>query len=114
MHELSIAGSIADLATEEARSRNVHVLAVHLKLGALSGIVEDALLGSYEMVTAGTPLEGSRLLIERVPVVAFCHTCNALRTIPSIQSMRCPECDTLAPDVREGRELQVFALEVNE
>lgn len=114
MHELSIASNIVDLATEESLARNVRVLAVHLKLGALSGVVEDALLGSYEIVTTGTPLEGSRLVVERVPVVAYCHNCRATRVIPSVQSMRCPECDTLAPDIREGRELQVVALEVEE
>ena len=38
MHELSIAMSIVDLAEEEvARRGPMHVTAIHLKLGALSG-----------------------------------------------------------------------------
>ena len=40
--------------------------------GALSGVVPEALLASYEMACAETPLEGSRLVIEEVPVVVFC------------------------------------------
>lgn len=112
MHELSIASSIVELATEEAMNRGVRILAIHLKLGVLSGIVEDALHGSYEIAAAGTPLEGSRLVVERVPIIAFCHTCQGRRQIPSMQSMRCPECDSPVPDIVEGRELQVTALEV--
>ena len=40
MHELSIAMSIVELAQEEIEHRGVHITAVHLKLGALSGVVE--------------------------------------------------------------------------
>jgi hydrogenase nickel incorporation protein HypA/HybF len=40
MHELSIAMSIVELAEEEAERRGVQVTAVHLKLGALSGVVK--------------------------------------------------------------------------
>ena len=112
MHELSIAASVVDLACEEAEKRGVRVLAVHLKLGPLSGVVKHALLGSYEIVCAGTALEGSRLEIEDVPIVAYCPTCGQRRTIPSMQLMQCPECLTPTPEVLEGAELQVTALEV--
>ena len=47
MHELSIAMSIIELAQEESERRGVHVSAVHLKLGALSGVVKEALLGFF-------------------------------------------------------------------
>ena len=61
MHELSIAMSMIEGASEEALSRGgAQVHAVHLKLGALSGVVKDALLFSYEVASNGTLLEGSR------------------------------------------------------
>ncbi len=112
MHELSIAASIVDMAEEEAAARGVRVLAVHVKLGPLSGIVRHALLGSFEMAAAGTPLESARLVVEETPVVAFCPQCQERRTIDSIQRMCCPECGTPTPEVLEGAELQVTALEV--
>ena len=112
MHELSIAASIVDLAQEEAQNRGVRVLAVHLKLGPLAGVVQRALLGSYEIAAAGTCLEGSRLKIEEVPIVVFCPQCNDRRTVASMQYFRCPECGALTPDVLQGAELQVTALEV--
>ena len=76
MHELSIAMSIVELAEEEAERRGVQVDAVHLKLGALSGVVKEALLSCYEMACENTPLQGSRLVVEEVPVVIFCSSCQ--------------------------------------
>ena len=114
MHELSIAMGIVDAALDEARQRRVHVSAVHLRLGALSGVVKDALLFSYEVACQDTPLAGSRLIVEDVPVVVFCTRCNDTRALSSVQSFSCPECNTPSIDIRQGKELEVFALEVEE
>ncbi len=112
MHELSIASSIVDLVQEEAERRAIRVLAVRLELGVLSGIVKDALTGSYELVAAGTPLEGSRLVIDEKPVVVYCPVCRDRRELPSIQMFRCPVCDTPAGEVIDGDQLRITALEV--
>ena len=78
MHELSIAMSIVDLAEEEIEKQGAtQVTVVHLKLGLLSGVVKDALLSSYGLACEGTVLEGSRLLIEEVPIVAYCSKCES-------------------------------------
>ncbi|HEY1339442.1 MAG TPA: hydrogenase maturation nickel metallochaperone HypA [Bryobacteraceae bacterium] len=112
MHELSIAVSMIELAQEEAERRGVRVSAIHLKLGPLSGVVRQALEGAYEIACEGTPLAGSRLVIEEVPIVAFCPTCNQRREIPSMLLMQCPECSAPTSEVLEGADLQVTALEV--
>src|SRR4051794_35107288 len=114
MHELSIAMGIVDAAMDEAKQRNVQVSAVHLRLGALSGVVKDALLFSYEIACQDTPLEGSRLLIEEVPVAVFCPQCKQKRVLESVQSFTCPECGSPTRDVLHGKGLEVFALEVEE
>jgi hydrogenase nickel incorporation protein HypA/HybF len=114
MHELSIAMSIVEVAGEEAEKRQTRVTAVHLKLGRLAGVVKEALLGSYEIACAGTPLEGSRLVIEDVPIVGFCPQCQTRRTVDSMQWFVCPECQTPVSDVVQGRELEVVALEIDE
>ena len=115
MHELSIAISIVDMAQEEAESRgNVHVEAVHLKLGQLCGVVKEALLSSYEMACFATPLEGSQLLIEEIPVEVFCDKCEGPKLLTSIQRFCCPECGSPTPRVLRGRELEVVALEIKE
>lgn len=105
---------IVEAAVEEAQKRGVQVSAVHLRLGALSGVVKDALLFSYEVACQDTPLEGSRLIVEDVPVVTFCARCNGSQQLASVQSFCCPTCGEPTMDVRQGKELEVFALEVQE
>ena len=114
MHELSIAMSIVEAAVEESQRRGVQVSAVHLRLGALSGVVKDALLFSYEMACQDTPLEGSQLIVEDLPVIVFCPRCQKESTLSSVQLFACPECGGPTMDIRQGKELEVFALEVQE
>jgi len=114
MHELSIAMGIVDAALDESHRRGVQVSAVHLRLGALSGVVKDALMFSYEVACQDTTLEGSQLIVEDVPVVVFCPRCQQKRELPSVQLFACPECGTPTMDVRHGKELEVFALETED
>jgi hydrogenase nickel incorporation protein HypA/HybF len=114
MHELSIAMGIVEAATDEAQRRGVQVSAVHLRLGALSGVVKDALLFSYEVACQDTPLAGSKLIVEDVPIVIFCGQCNGERTLNTLQSFACPECGTPTMNIIRGKELEVFALEVED
>lgn len=113
MHELSIAMSIVEMAQEEAESRGqVQVHTVLLRLGKLSGVVKEALLSSYEMACHATPLEGSQLLIEEIPVEVFCPKCEVPRLVTSIQWLCCPECGAPTPTILHGKELEVVALEI--
>jgi hydrogenase nickel incorporation protein HypA/HybF len=113
MHELSIAMSIVDLAEEEIEKRGAtQVNAVHLKLGLLSGVVKDALLSSYGLACEGTALAGSRLMIEEVPIVAYCAQCDAPRPVSSVEWFVCPECRAPISQVLQGKELQVVGMEI--
>ena len=114
MHELSIAMGIVEAATEEAQRRGVQVSAVHLRLGALSGVVKDALLFSYEVACEDTPLAGSKLIVEDVPVVVLCPKCKDNKTLISLQSFTCPDCGAPTMNIVRGKELEVFALEVED
>jgi len=114
MHELSIAMSIVDMAQEEAERRSVCIDAVHLELGALSGVVKEALLFSYEIACNGTPLEGSRLVVNEIPIEVYCQACNMPKTLKSIQWFCCPDCGAQTPEVIHGKELAITALELKQ
>lgn len=65
MHELSIALSMVEMASEEVvRLGGGRVTALHLKLGQLSGVAKEALTFSYGIACEGTALEGSQLVFE--------------------------------------------------
>ena len=113
MHELSIALRIVELAEAEAARRGgANVLAVHLRLGPLAGVVKEALESSYELAREQSGVPASRLVIEEVPVVVYCARCRAQRTLTSVQLFACPECNTPTAEVVHGRELEVVALEL--
>lgn len=115
MHELSIAMSIIEGASQEAVNQGgAQVHAVHLKLGPLSGVVKDALLFSYSLACAGTSLEGSQLVIEEVPVVVYCPHCETEKTLGSIQQFCCPSCGALTPNVVSGKQLELVAIEITD
>lgn len=114
MHELSIAMSIVEYVEEESERRGERVEAVHVRVGALSGVVKDALLLAFELAREGTALSDSRLVVEETPVTVYCATCGDERPVHSLHRLSCRVCDTPSGDVRRGRELQVFALELSE
>ena len=115
MHELSIAMSIVEFAQEEAERRGAaRVTAVHLRLGAFSGVVKEALLTSYEMACDGTSLAGSRLIVEDIPLVIYCAGCDARRPVDPNQWFSCSVCGAPTPEIVQGKELEVSALEIED
>ena len=115
MHELSIALSIVDRASEEVeRHPGARVSGVQLRIGALAGVVREALLFSWEVACQGTRVEGSRLIIEDVPVTIFCIGCQAEMGARSAQALCCSSCGHFSSEVIQGRELEVVALELED
>ncbi len=113
MHELSIAISMVDQIVEQSESRGgVGIEVVHLRLGVFSGVDKDALLFGYELACEGTPLQGSRLSVETIPLVIYCPVCRQERTPPSIYQLCCPECQIAAQQIVSGREIEISYLEV--
>jgi hydrogenase nickel incorporation protein HypA/HybF len=114
MHELSIAHGVVDVAIAEARRiGGGRVVAVHVAVGRLSGVEAGALQFCYEIAAAGTPLDGSSLVIEDVPIPVFCIPCGQLQELPGVNRFRCPVCDTPSGDIRRGRELELMSLEID-
>ncbi|GAB4113266.1 MAG: hydrogenase maturation nickel metallochaperone HypA [Roseiflexaceae bacterium] len=115
MHELSIAMSLVELASTAARDAGVErVTALHVRIGALSGVVREALSFSFEIAAADTPIAGAQLVFEHVPVAIFCTPCHQVVELVSIQSFRCPVCGTPSAQIVHGRELDLVALEHGE
>lgn len=115
MHELSIISSIVDSVTETlAAYPNARVKEVRLRVGALSAVIEDSLQFCYGIATADTPLEDSILVVKILPVMMHCDKCAQDVEIASLQSFRCPRCDEPVSDLRQGRELEIESIEIED
>jgi len=113
MHEMSIALSLLDLAAEEGERHGGRVAAIHLRLGPLSGVVKEALVSAYDLARETTPLANAELVVEEVPVVAYCPACAAEQPLAAVYDLSCPACGTPTPTIVRGRELEVVALELS-
>jgi hydrogenase nickel incorporation protein HypA/HybF len=115
VHELSIVSSIVDSVTETLEAYpGARVKEVRLRVGALASVVEDSLQFCYGIATDGTPLEGSKLVVTILPVLMRCDSCKQDVEIASLQSFRCPRCDEPVSDLRQGRELELESIEIDE
>ena len=91
-----------------------HVKVVRLRVGALASVIEDSLMFCWELATEGSPLAGAALVIHMLPVIAHCDACGVDTEIAGVQSFRCPKCGELAADLRQGRELEIESIELEE
>ena len=115
MHELSIVSSIVDSVTETLRAYpGAKVKEVRLRVGALASVIEDSLQFCYGSATEGTPLQGSALIVKILPVRMHCDKCAQDVEIASLQSFRCPRCEEPLADMRQGRELEIDSIEIDE
>lgn len=110
MHELSLCGAIADIATRQCDDRTVQV--IHLQIGQLRQVVPDTLTFCWEMVTAQTPLAGSVLDVERVPAQLHCRACDAQFGLAEPLTFACAACGGIDVAVVAGEEFAVTALEL--
>jgi hydrogenase nickel incorporation protein HypA/HybF len=112
MHELSIMQSALSVALEQARQAGAsRVHEIRLRIGALSGVVPDALEFAFEALAPGTQAEGARLTIENVPARFWCAGCSCEFTSEDMFA-ECPDCHALSGELRAGREMEVASLEV--
>jgi hydrogenase nickel incorporation protein HypA/HybF len=115
MHELSIVESVVDAVTETAAAYpGARVTSVKLRVGVLAAVVKESLEFCWELATVGTPLAGAALVVNTVPVVVHCMACGRDTEIEGVQSFRCPNCGELAAELRQGRELEIESIEIEE
>jgi hydrogenase nickel incorporation protein HypA/HybF len=108
VHELAITQSVVDAVLEKTGDRRVTT--VRVRVGRLAGVVPEAMRFCFDLVAAGTPLEGACLEIEQPPGGAHCRACGhdfELRDL--ILLCQCGSADV---EVTTGRELQVSSVEV--
>jgi hydrogenase nickel incorporation protein HypA/HybF len=108
MHELSLTESIVATVCEHVGDEPVRALA--LEIGALSGVVADAVRFCFELCAQGTPLEGARLDIAEIPGRARCRDCASLLELPDLIAL-C-RCGSANLEITGGRQLKIKAVEL--
>ena len=115
MHELSLASSIVESVTESlAKYPGARVLEVRLRVGALAAVEEESLQFCFGLATEGSPLAASRLVVQRLPVILYCSQCAMESELSGVQSFLCPRCGSSAVVMRQGKELEIDSIELDD
>lgn len=124
MHEYSLAHSLLEGLLEHLSTHPVEgkIVRVHVRQGELLILSQEALEEAWRILTEGTPLAGSELEIEKVPVVVRCRACgyrgDARYLVEegwhqAIPILACPKCGAQV-EIVEGRDLAIVSLTVEE
>ena len=124
MHEVSVVTSLVDAVIAELEKYDVlKVNSVTVIIGDLTNLGEEQMTFAYGIVTRGTVLEGSELVIEREPIELECDACGfkgpaRVITDPdydthSIPVLSCPECGGHVRVVR-GMSCTVKCMDIEE
>ena len=77
MHELSVTSAIVDALLELVKQHGAsQVEEVHLKIGTLRALSIEQVKFCYEILSKGTALGGSKLVVEEVAGELQCSNCS--------------------------------------
>ena len=112
MHESVVAWELLRTVEERARAAGAaRVVAVGVRVGALSGLVPEALAFAFEALQADTFVAGAKLDIERVETLCQCERCGSV--FPADETKRrCVSCGIPAPLVPNSDCLLLTRVEV--
>jgi hydrogenase nickel incorporation protein HypA/HybF len=115
MHELSIVESVVESVTASlAAYPGARVERVRLHVGALSSVVVESLEFCWGIATESTALAGARLDVQTLPVTIYCGHCKETAELAGVQSFRCPRCGQPSSEIRQGRELEIDSIEIED
>lgn len=108
MHELAITQSVVDAVTGHVGDQQV--AGVRLEIGALSGVVPDAVRFCFDVVVQDTPLADALLEITECPGRGRCRDCGREFEIRDLIVL-CT-CGSADVAIFGGRELRIRSVEV--
>jgi hydrogenase nickel incorporation protein HypA/HybF len=112
MHEVAIMAEALRMAEDAANSAGARrILRLRLRLGTLSGVVEDSLRFAFDVVSHETMAAGAALEIENVPAAWWCATCRTEFECADFFN-ECPRCHNPSGELRRGRELDIADVEL--
>jgi hydrogenase nickel incorporation protein HypA/HybF len=112
MHEVGIVQNTLELARKAAEASGAtRINSLRLRVGAMTGVVPEALKFAFEALRNGTMAENATLTVEEVPVRSWCATCQE-EFEPGDFIDECPRCRTVSSDLRGGLELELVSMEI--
>jgi len=98
----------------ESQPRQPQIETIHLIVGQFTCVEPASLQFAFTAQTRNSFLDGVKLAIREIPLIAFCHSCQE-QYKPNIGlNYACPTCQAPMEDIRSGRELKIERIEYSQ
>jgi hydrogenase nickel incorporation protein HypA/HybF len=111
VHEMSLCEAIASSVAKLADGGTV--TSVSIRVGHFRQVVPNALSFCWEMLTEGSNLGGSKLVIEQVPAVIECEKCGVETTL-EMPILLCEACGSDKVTMVSGEEFRIDSFDIEE
>ena len=113
MHELSLTRHLVEISEAHARRENsCEITSITVEIGALSGVIPEAMEFAFDVCTQGTLAQGAKLIIRRIPGRVRCLECGVESNLETL-TLTCSSCGSFALETIQGKEMRLVELEVN-
>ena len=113
MHEFSIMQAALETAGEKTRAAGAtQIHRLTLRVGALSGVVPEALRFAFDALKEKSGAATAILEIEEISAVGFCAGCATEFAVAEI-NYECPRCHRASGELRRGKEMELASLEIS-
>ena len=113
MHEFSIALSIIEMVTQRAEAADAKAVnEIEIEVGELSGVVLDAMEFAMESAIKGTMAAKATVVFHFIRGRGKCHGCAEEFDLQNVFDP-CPFCGAFNPEIVQGKELRVKAINVD-
>lgn len=112
---MGIVDGVLTAALEAAAEAGaIRIVSVQVEIGALMGVVEDALQFAWEALTSDTIAEGATLEVRSIEAASRCGECGHVYPHGRFDGARCPACGSPFVTLASGRELSIASIEIED
>ena len=113
MHEMSVVAGVIDAVTPSAEQAGAErVLAITLRIGDMTEVVDEALEFAFEALTEGMICEGAELVVHKIHPRSICFECGNEFDHDRFHRS-CPACGSFETRITAGKELEIESIEVD-
>ena len=110
---MSIISGVIDAVVPSAEQAGAtRVLAITLRIGDMTEVVDEALDFAFEALTEGTLCEGAQLVVNKVAPRSLCFECGNEFDHDRFHRS-CPSCGSYETRLVAGKELEIESIEVD-
>ena len=113
MHETDMTKALIMTVKDwyKSQSEKHQIEKIHLIVGQFTCVEPVSLQFAFTAQTRNTFLADVELVIEDIPLIAFCHNCQQEYKPEIGLQYSCPDCNSPMEDIRSGRELKIDRIE---